>query len=152
MGAKFSDLPQREETAAQEFEIGTLAGYSERLAHIGGEFVARGRGRRLHWARRRAPVFDSGICGNGGRHTPLIQRGLQCKKAGSHVKCGTQLLPWHTVFSAGGDVKGTTKKAEALELFVYPNFARMTPALAAHRVGIGIRATCSHLPRSSPRS
>ena len=56
MGAKFSDLPQREETAAQEFEIGTLAGYSERLAHIGGEFVARGRGRRLHWARRRAPV------------------------------------------------------------------------------------------------
>ena len=40
------------------------------------------------------------FAGNGGA-TPLA-RGLQCEKAGSHVKCGTQLLPWHRVFSAGG--------------------------------------------------
>ena len=62
--------------------MGTLAGVSERLAHIGCEFAARGRGRRLHWARRRAPLFDRGICGNGGAATPLARGGCSVKKLG----------------------------------------------------------------------
>jgi hypothetical protein len=39
MGAKFSVLPQREETAAQMSERGTLAMYSERLVLIGCQLV-----------------------------------------------------------------------------------------------------------------
>ena len=79
--------------------MGTLAGYSERLAHIGGEFVARGRGRRLHWARRRAPLFDTGICANGGAPTPLAKGGCCVKKLGhmsnvAHSCCrGTGFFP-----------------------------------------------------------
>ena len=99
MSAKFSDISQRQETDAKEFEIGTLAGYSERLAHIGGKFVARGRGRRRHWARRRAPLFDTGICGNGGGATPLAKGGCGVKKLGhmsnvAHSCCrGTGFFP-----------------------------------------------------------
>jgi len=35
--AVFSDLSQRQDDAAQEFEIGPLARYLQRLAHIGGK-------------------------------------------------------------------------------------------------------------------
>ena len=41
MGAKFSVLPQRNETAAQMSERGTLAVYSERLVLIGSQLVVR---------------------------------------------------------------------------------------------------------------
>jgi hypothetical protein len=73
MGAKFSVLPQRQETNAQEFERGTLAKYSERLVSIGCQLVARrhgGGGGPSARARGSAPVHfpRTGIVS-----TPLIQ-------------------------------------------------------------------------------
>ena len=57
MGAKFSVLPQRNETAAQMSERGTLTVYSERLVKIGCQLVLRLRRRR-----RRSSVGARG-CG-----------------------------------------------------------------------------------------
>ena len=73
MGAKFSVLPQRQETNAQEFERDTLAKYSERLVLIGRQLVARrhgGGGAPSGGARGSAPV---GIPRTGIATTPLIQ-------------------------------------------------------------------------------
>jgi hypothetical protein len=73
MGAKFSVLPQRQETNAQDFESGTLAKYSERLVSIGCQLVARrhgGGGAPSARARGSAPLHfpRTGIVS-----TPLIQ-------------------------------------------------------------------------------
>ena len=54
MGAKFSVLPQRNETDAQMSEKGTLAVYSERLVTIGCQLVVRRRAERRRAERRRA--------------------------------------------------------------------------------------------------
>jgi len=59
MGAKFSVLPQRNETAAQMSERDTLAVYSERLVLIGFQLVVRrhgGGGAPSARARGSAPV------------------------------------------------------------------------------------------------
>ncbi len=50
-------------SAAREFEMGTLAGVSERLAHVSGE--------SSHAARRWHLLFHKGICGSGRGATPL---------------------------------------------------------------------------------
>ena len=77
MGAKFSVLPQRNETDAQMSERGTLAVYSERLVTIGCQLVARrhgGGGAPSARARGSAPVRSAR---RGGITTPLSQRGPQ---------------------------------------------------------------------------
>jgi hypothetical protein len=59
MGAKFSVLPQRNETAAQMSERDTLAVYPERLVLIGSQLVVRrhgGGGAPSARARGSAPV------------------------------------------------------------------------------------------------
>ena len=59
MGAKFSVLPQRNETDAQMSERGTLAVYSERLVTIGCQLVVSrhgGGGAPSARARGSAPV------------------------------------------------------------------------------------------------
>jgi hypothetical protein len=73
MGAKFSVLPQRNETNDQMSERDTLAKYSERLALIGCQLVARrhgGGGAPSERARGSPPVHfpRTGIV-----TTPLIQ-------------------------------------------------------------------------------
>ena len=73
MGAKFSVLPQRNETDAQMSERGTLAVYIERLVRIGCQLVARrhgGGGAPSVRARGSAPVHfpRTGIVS-----TPLTQ-------------------------------------------------------------------------------
>ena len=73
MGAKFSVLPQRNETDAQMSERGTLAVYIERLVRIGCQLVARrhgGGGAPSARARGSAPVHfpRTGIVS-----TPLTQ-------------------------------------------------------------------------------
>ena len=73
MGAKFSVLPQRYETAAQMSERGTLAVYSERVVLIGSKLVVRrhgGGGAPSGGAHGSAPV---GIPKTGIATTPLTQ-------------------------------------------------------------------------------
>ena len=73
MGAKFSVLPQRNETDAQMSERGTLAVYSERLVLIGCQLVVHrrgGGGEPSGGARGSAPV---GIPRTGIVTTPLTQ-------------------------------------------------------------------------------
>ena len=73
MCAKFSILPQRNETNAQEFERDTLAKYSERAVLIGHQLVVRrhgGGGAPSGGAHGSAPV---GIPRTGIVTTPLTQ-------------------------------------------------------------------------------
>ena len=97
MGAKFSVLPQRNETDAQMSERGTLAVYSERLVTIGCQLVVCRHTR----ARVVPPPFE--LRAGGDHYTPL-PKGATVKMGWPHVKVGHELLSWPLVFRAGGYV------------------------------------------------